>query len=139
MFILLPLLSSCSGGGPDEESIEIITERFFAQQVGNVLQNLDTYTGRTFQIEGMFWGWGDGTPGADTYYFVIRHLSACCEGGGTIGFELYMGDFEPFEDNAWVHVTGVLEIRHGWQPNNPVLVVTAIEELPFRGAETVSS
>jgi len=135
MLILLPLLSACS----NDAQVEIITERFFVQQVSNVLENLDRYTGRTIQLEGVFLSWNEGLPDSDTYYFVLRFLSGCCGGGGTVGFEIYMGDFAPLEDDAWVSVTGVLEIRDGWIPNNPVLVVTEIEELPERGEETVFS
>ena len=132
IFALLPLLSACSS-----EEIEHITERFFVQQVSNIMFNLDNYTGRTIQLEGMFFGWSDYFGAEDVYYFVVRFLSGCCGGGGNVGFEVYMGNFEPFADDTWVSVTGVLEIRDGWMQNAPMLVVTAIEALDVRGQEIV--
>jgi len=138
LLVTMPLLSlsGCSG----ESDVEMITERFFVQQVSSILQNLDTYTGRTIQLEGMFFSWGPSAPGADDmYHFVVRFMSGCCGDEGNVGFEVYMGDFESFTDNTWVSVTGVLELRDGWQPNTPMLVVTAIEALAERGQEIVFS
>jgi len=132
MFVLLPLLIGCSGV---EDEIVEIREQFFVRQTRYILRNVDQFTGRTIRLEGAFFGLEDL---GNTYYFVVRSISGCCgEDEGSIGFELYLGNFEPPEDNAWVEVTGVLELRNSWQPNNPVLVVTTIESLPVRGQDIV--
>jgi len=133
--MLVPLFAGCNSS----EEIEEIREQFFATQVENILLNLDRYTGRTIRLEGVFINWHDEEYSNEYYHFVLRFLDACCGGGGSIGFEVYMGDFAPFQDDAWVRVTGVLEIRDSWQPNNPVLVVTDIEELSVRGADVIMS
>jgi len=136
LFLLMPILSACS----DAEDIEEIREQFFARQVESIFMNLERYTGRTIRLEGIFMSWHDEWETNETYYFVLRWLSDdCCGGGGggSAGFELHMGDFAPPPDDAWVQVTGVLELVDGWMPNNPVLVVTAIEELATRGAEVI--
>jgi len=130
-FMLLPFMTGCSAA---EEEIVEIREQFFMRQTQYILRNLDEFTGRTIRLEGVFLGWEDPTPAGNTYYFVMRFFADCCgDDGGSLGFELQMGNFEPFEDDAWVEVTGVLELQDSWQPNNPVLVVTAIEEMDTRG------
>ena len=129
---LLPLLTGCARNN----DVEVLTDRFFVQQMISITQNVDQYVGRTIQLEGMFWAYEVyGAP--DPFYFVIRYLSSCCGGGGSIGFEVYLGDVPPFPDDTWVAVSGVLEVRDGWQPNVPVLVVTSIEAMDERGQEIV--
>jgi len=125
------LFSGCS----NEDEVEVISERFFAHQVSSILQNINQYAGRTIRMEGMFFSWQELTS---AYHFVIRYLDDCCGGGGSIGFELYMGIFAPFPDDTWVEVTGVLEVRDGWLPDTPILVVTGIREMHERGQEVVS-
>ncbi|MCL2572327.1 MAG: hypothetical protein FWE11_07975 [Defluviitaleaceae bacterium] len=131
LVFVFSLMSGCSG--PDD--VEEITDRFFVRQVENILMNLDSFTGRTIRMEGMFFSWNDG---ANEYYFVLRHLDDCCGGGGSVGFEIYLGDgFEPFDDDTWVTITGVLDVKDGWQANNPVLVITSIRQTA-RGQEFVT-
>jgi len=139
MFMLLPLITGCSSAEGNDEVVEI-REQFFLRQTQYILQNLNQFTGRTIRYEGAFFAYADGAPGGNTYYFVVRFSGGCCgDDGGSLGFEVYLGDFEPFLDDAWVEVTGVLELRDSWQPNNPVLVVTAINELPVRGQTVVTA
>ena len=139
--LILILLSTAATGCSSNENIEEISERFFVQQVNNIWFNLDSYVGRTIQLEGMFFNWQapqpDGTMGE--FHFVVRFLSGCCGDEGNIGFEIAMGDFEPFADNTWVSVTGVLGAVEGTHGNTPMLRVTAIEALAERGAEVVFS
>ncbi|MCL2526854.1 MAG: hypothetical protein FWE42_00445 [Defluviitaleaceae bacterium] len=139
-FIAL-ILAIAATGCSNNENIEQISERFFVQQVNNIWFNLDSYVGRTIQLEGMFFNWRaaqpDGTIGE--FHFVVRFLSGCCGNDGNIGFEVAMGDFEPFADDTWVSVTGVLGIAEGVHGNTPMLRVTAIEALAERGAEFVLS
>ena len=139
LFLLLPLISGCAADSEDDDIVEI-REQFFMQQTDYILRNLDEFTGRTLQFEGVFFGVEETPPGSDTHYFVVRFAAGCCgDDGQSFGFEVYLGDFEPFEDNAWVSVTGVLELRDSWQPNNPVVVVTEIEEMRFRGSSVITS
>jgi len=136
IFLLIPMISACS----DSDEIEEIREQFFVSQIESIHMNLDRYTGRTLRLEGLFISWHDEWETGGTYYFVLRYLSddCCGQGGGSsVGFVLYMGDFEPLPDNAWVQVTGVLELKDTWMPNYPVLVVTELEQRDVRGAEIV--
>lgn len=133
MLLILPILTGCSS----EDEVVEIREQFFVQQIEYMLRNTERFVGTTVRMEGMFMGWTDGSFGGNMYYFVVRNVSDCCGGGGSAGFEVYMGDFAPPENNAWVEITGIFELRNSWQPNNPMLVLTAIEELTVRGMETV--
>jgi len=138
MFLLLPVITGCSS--TEDDDIFEIREQFFLQQTNYVLTNLNEFTGRTLRFEGMFFSVDDEPPSGDTYHFVVRFTSGCCgDDGMSFGFEVYLGDFGPFEDSAWVSVTGVLELRDSWQPNNPVVVVTEIEEMRFPGSAVVTS
>ena len=133
LLMLLPLMSGC--GSEDNDVVEIL-ERFFVRQMMDITQNLDNYTGRTIQLEGMFWS-AHNHYTDESFYFVVRFLSGCCGGGGTVGFEVDLGYLLPLPDDTWVEVTGVLEVRDTWQPGNPVLVITSIQELEVRGQEIV--
>ena len=135
ILMLLPLMTTgCAG---EEEEIVEIREQFFVRQVEYILRNIDNFTGSTIQLEGVFISDTADTFAANTYHFVLRGISDCCGGGGSVGFEVDLGGFAPPANQAWVSVTGVLEVRDSWLPDNPVLVLTSIEEPAERGQEVV--
>jgi len=125
----------CSGS----EDIHEIRDQFFARQVEEILLNLDRFEGRTIQMEGLFMSWHDVFDTGGVYYFVIRFLSDCCGGGGTIGFELDMGNLTIPSDETWVQITGVLEVQDTWSESNPVLIVTAVQEFEEHGEVIIFS
>jgi len=129
IFICLPLITSCS------DSVEVyeIRDQFFARQVENIFMHLDSYVGRTIQIEGLFLSWHDVEDTGEMHHFVVRFLSDCCGGGGSIGFEINLGNIAPPPNEAWVQLTGVLELHDTFATNNPVLMVTTIQELEEQG------
>lgn len=114
----------------EENDIIYIGERFFVNEMMEIFFNSDQYLGRTLQYEGIFstFIWGDTTT-----YLVTRNMLGCCSPEEMIGFEVKLGDFRPFEDDAWVKVTGVLDLDDGFL----VIRVTDIAELDERGAELV--
>jgi len=131
-FVLI--LSACGqGAGADGEGdIIVIGERFFVNQVVEIVMNANQYTGRTIQFEGIFRAINNAQTG-DNHFFVMRFTQGCC-GIEMIGLEVLMEDRTPIDDDAWVEVTGILEIIDGL----PMLRVTAIIEMDERGAEFVS-
>jgi len=131
-FVLI--LSACGEGssaGGDSDII-VIGERFFVNQVVEIVVNANQYMGRTIQFEGIFRAISNSQTG-DSHFFVMRYTMGCC-GIEMVGLELIMEDGVPFGDDAWVEVTGVLERRDGL----PMLRVTAITEMDERGSEFVS-
>jgi len=116
-------------GCGDSDDTVVISERFFAQEMQEVVFNHNQYLGRTIHLEGMFrtipW------EGIDRF-LVMRYVEGCC-GPEPFGFEVVLGDFSPFSHDAWVEVTGILAMVDGFL----VLEVSAINELEVRGLELV--
>ena len=114
-----------------------IGERFFVTQMHQIILNLDRYLGRTIRYEGIFFTNNWDMTGED-YHFVIRHTFGCCGDDGMIGFEVLLNGIEPFPDDTWVEVTGVLEL---YDTPWPVLLLntTSIIEMPERGREFVEN
>jgi len=89
----------------EEESIIELKDPHFAIRMLEIQMRREYYLGRTIRFEGMFLSstWGD-----ETIFFIAR-----IEGGGGCcgfhGFEVYLNDFNVFEDETWVEVTGILE------------------------------
>ncbi|MCL2387986.1 MAG: hypothetical protein FWC89_10635 [Defluviitaleaceae bacterium] len=112
----------------DTDNIITITERFFVNQLFEVLLNHQQYIGRVIQYEGMFYtvSWDD------DFFIVYRYMSCCGNEQDRIGFEV-TGDFAPFPDNAWVEVTGMLDTQNDFL----VLRVLDIEEKAERGSAFV--
>jgi len=131
ILILILGLTGC-GSSPDDDGEDIIEigERFFVNQVMEILLNHQQYLGRTIRYEGMFRtvSWGD-----MEFSLVYRNSLGCCSPEEVVGFEVIMDGFELFEDNTWVEVTGVLEFDGMYV----VIRVTDIVELEERGAELV--
>ena len=122
------LLVSFAGCGGGDEEIVVISERFFFNQMTHITMNLGEYEGRTIQIEGLFRNFSLPTRDA---YIVMRYV-ACCE-YHPVWFELDLNSFEPPDDDAWVEVVGVLELRD----RVPMLLVTSLTELEERGQAVV--
>jgi len=127
--ILLLALTSCSGE-EDGRNVIVITERFFVNQLDEILLNHRAYIGRYVRYEGMFF-----TVPWDGYDFhiVYRYTIHCCGELDRVGFEVVMDDFEPFPNDAWVEVLGMVDTIDGFL----VLRVISISELDERGSEFV--
>ncbi|MCL2368213.1 MAG: hypothetical protein FWC72_04380 [Oscillospiraceae bacterium] len=126
------LLVGCSGGNGEIVEIE---DRFFLTQVNHIRRNADDYVGRTIRYEGMFetFHW----PATGDFYMVFRHTRGCCGDDGIVGYEVYLGDIEPFAPNTWVEVVGVLEWYEVDDLSILRVVATSITELAERGQELV--
>jgi len=137
VFMIVLLLAGCSSpNSPDDVDILEIGERFFVTQIEQIFIDTETYLGRTIRYEGMFFSshW----EGED-FHYVIRHTFGCCGDDGMIGFEVMLNGIEPFPDDTWVEVTGVLEEYNlDWRT---ILVINAISvtEMPERGLEFVEN
>jgi len=137
VLILLVLLVGCSDSGSGDGDIIEIGERFFVTQITDINMNASNYIGRTIQYEGVFRSLSWAATGED-YYMVIRNTLGCCGDDGVVGYEVYLGDIEPFSDNAWVQVTGVLEWYEVGDMRFLRVVATSIREMDERGAEFVT-
>ncbi|MCL2226945.1 MAG: hypothetical protein FWB97_04885 [Oscillospiraceae bacterium] len=118
---------------PEETNLEdaiVIGERFFINQMFEIFLNHQLYLGRTIQYEGIFQAieW-DGV----IFHIVFRYTAGCCGNDGRVGFELIMDGFEPFQDDTWVEVTGILEYDNGFLVLRPISII----EMDERGAEVV--
>lgn len=136
---LVLLLAACGGNGASgADGVLVINDRVFLTQMQAIQQEPETYLGRTIRYEGIFLSsyW---PPTSEYFFYVVRFGDDCCGIGGVVGFELYLGDYAPFEDNAWVEVTGTLEEYADESTGLEFLRirVLAIEELDERGQEFV--
>ena len=125
-------LSACTEaeGATSSDGIIEIGERFFITQMTEIFLNHNRYLGRTIRYEGMF---RTASFAGEDFSIVYRNALGCCSPNEVIGFEVIMDDFELFEDNTWVEVTGVLDFDGMFV----VVRVTDIIELEERGAELV--
>jgi len=112
--LLLLVLVGCSGqeeAGSEEAGsadVYIITDRFFSQQIMGILQDSDSFVGRTIQYRGMFVSqFWDAT--GETFHYVGQLGDDCCTPGESLGFEVYLNNIPPVDNETWVEVTGVLE------------------------------
>jgi len=133
LILLALLLVGCSGS----DNVIEISERFFITQMTEINMNAEEHVGRTIRYEGMFQTL-DWSATGEEYHMVIRYILGCCGDDGFIGYEVYLGDMEPFPDNAWVEVTGELE----WYEVDGMrilrVVATSIREMDERGSELVT-
>jgi len=120
----------------DDGGVIEIEEQYFVAQANQITSNRERYLGRTIRFEGMsattYW---DDEP----FLIVYRNTYGCCGPDGIIGFEVALNDIEPFPDNTWVEVTGVLEEFDIFGGHAQILIVnaTSIVEMPSRGLEFV--
>jgi len=128
---LVVILAGC-GIRTDDDGIIRIGERFFVQQVFDILLNTQDYLGRTIQYEGIFRIVQWRAEGDD--HIVIRYTMGCC-GEEPVGFFILLSDnLYPFpSDQAWVNVTGVLEIYEG----SLMLRAISLVEMEERGSALV--
>jgi len=118
IFVLVLILAGCaqsengyennSGDSLEiiDDDIIIIGERLFGMQIIEIHMNSNQYLGRVIRYEGLF----RTIPLADDYMHVVaRYTEDSCCGGGFTGFEVLLDGIEPFPDDTWVEITGVLE------------------------------
>ena len=132
--LLLVGLAGCGGGGDDVVEIE---ERFFVAQFTHINRNAADYIGRVVRYEGMFQTIHWHATGED-YHMVTRRTLGCCGDDGIVGFEVYLGEIEPFSDNAWVEVEGELEWYEVGEVRFLRVTATSVRELDQRGEEFVT-
>ena len=129
VFVLAGCVDS-DGASASGDNTVVISERFFVNEMLEIVMNHRQYLGRTLQFEGMF----RAIPVDDVDRFIVmRYMDGCC-GQDAIGLEVIIGDLAPFAHDAWVEVTGTLDLDDGFL----VVRVTSITELEERGSEFVS-
>jgi len=121
------VFGGCGEGSGDDTVV--ISERFFVHEMQEVVFNHQQYLGRTIQFEGMF---RIIPMGGIDRFLVMRYMVGCC-GEEPVGLEVVMENIPAFDYNAWVEVTGILEMNNGFL----VLQLTNIVELDERGLEVV--
>ena len=126
---ILFLISFVGCAGADDEVI-VITERFFVTQMTDIVINHRDYEGRTIQMEGLF----REIQGHTRNFYVVMRYALCCE-MKPFWFEVSLSGFEPLENDAWVEVTGTLDMQTGL----PVLQVTSLIELEERGEAIIGT
>ncbi|MCL2376533.1 MAG: hypothetical protein FWC76_03955 [Defluviitaleaceae bacterium] len=131
-FVLI--LSGCGqgAGNTDDDGVIIIGERFFVNQVIEIVLNSNQYLGRTIQYEGLFRSVSNSQTGNE-HFFVMRYTMGCC-GIEMVGLEVLMEGATSLEDDAWVEVIGILEMNDGI----PMLRVISITEMDEVGSILVS-
>ena len=148
--LILPLFGCSSDDEPEthrgesatEETyydgdVVFIRERFFLTETMHIILNSNEYVGRTIRYEGMFREFVSPSTG-ESFYAVIRTTPGCCGDDGIIGFEVYMGDIAPLEQDAWVEITGVLDMFESGGFEFPALRAVSIREMDVRGQEFVT-
>jgi len=136
LLVIVLLLAGCSGGGDDDGILEI-GERFFVEQMTDINMNADDHIGRVIRYEGMFRTIHWPATGED-YHMVLRRTLGCCGDDGVIGYEVYLGGIAPFEEDAWVEVTGMLEWYEVGGLRFLRVVASSVIELDERGEEFVT-
>ncbi len=119
---------------PAGDVIEI-KEKLFVAQTNDVYYNADDYLGKTFKYEGIFDTYDDPYNG-QTYYAVIRYGPGCCGIDANAGFEVKWDRAYP-KQNDWVEAVGVLEEYEENGQHYLRLVLSSLNVLSVRGAETV--
>jgi len=138
MLIFIMILAACgdqssaNDTASDNENIIVITERFFVNQIVEIILNADQYFGRAIRYEGILRVVANPHTGED-FFFVIRYTEGCC-GVEMVGMELLIENGTTISDDAWVEVTGILEEGSDF----PVLRVTSLTEKSERGSDFVS-
>jgi len=130
-FALALILMACTSDEENDDTL-VIGDRFFVTQIMDIFMNPRIYMGKTIRYEGMFrtliWFTGDDN------FAVIRYTIGCC-GEEPIGLRVLLPcGMEPFAEDAWVEVIGILERSNG----SPVVRVTSIVETAERGSRFVA-
>ena len=127
IFLLLVSLSGCAGQGEDD--VFVVSERFFVNQMMEIVVNHSQYEGRTIKLEGLF----REVNGQERDFFVVLRFADGCCGPEPVGLEVVLNGLAQPEDDAWVEAVGVLTMQGGL----PVLILTSLTELLERGQEFV--
>jgi len=131
MILALAAFFAGCGNRSDDDGIIVIGDRFFIHQVQDIFMNTQQYLGRTIRYEGIFriLNW---PPEYIYYHFVIRYAASCCT-REPIGFFIRLPDYlYPIPpDNAWVEITGVLEIYDYTVPMINAISLIEMEERGF--------
>jgi len=112
--LLLLMLVGCVGNSNESDGRIapdiVISDRFFVQQMQEIIMNPAQNAGRIVRMEGYFlnFHW----EGED-FHAVAQEADSCCGTGGMLGFDIDLNGFRPFPDNTWVEVTGEIESREG--------------------------
>jgi len=131
VFVLAFIFAGCA----DDSDILVIGDRFFVTQIQDIFMNRQDYLGRTIRYEGVFRTINWFETGND-YHVVVRYTFTCCS-FEPIGLEVLLpAGMEPFPDNAWVEVIGVLE-EHGEHGRFLRLRASSLIEMAERGLEIV--
>jgi len=131
VFALVFVFAGCV----NDADVLVIGDRFFVIQIQDIFMNRHDYLGRTIQYEGVFRTIHWFETGND-YHVVVRYMFTCCS-LEPIGLEVLLpGGMEPFPDDVWVEVTGVLE-EHGEQGRFLRLRASSLIEKAERGLEIV--
>jgi len=124
----LLFMSGCTGQGTQgEDEIYVVSDRFFALQMEEIMLEPENFMGRTIRYTGMFsplfW---EETGG--TYYHVLR-FDDCCGPILPLGFEVNLNNIPAVTPWAWVEVTGVLGTHYiEGVGEEPILNVISMEE-----------
>ncbi len=111
--------------------LEIISEANYANEVTEIIYHTNSYTGRVVQLEGIF----SSNLNGDSIPYVHRTLVN--EGIETVcGLPLLYLEKE-IQDNAWIRVSGIVNIGEVGGKAVAVLEVIAIESLAERGKEVL--
>lgn len=137
IILTLAILIGCTSASNNDGVFEI-TERFFSAQMFEVFADSQNFLGRTIRYEGMFNA--RYLDVSNEYIFLVfRYTEGCCFPEEALGFEVYLNDIPPPENDSWVEVTGVLEHFTIDGVNFLRLNVTSLIELEERGLEFVHS
>jgi len=131
-FVILITAAFALVGCADNDDTMVISERFFANEMLDLVINHQQYLDRTVQFEGMFRHL-EPVDGQERY-MVMRYFMDCCE-VLPLGLRVFLDDMEPFGEDAWVEVVGTLVLEEG----TLALRLTSIFEMEEQGAWIVMS
>jgi len=126
LFAVLVVATIALAGCGGNDDTMVISERFFAEEMQDLVINHRQYLDRDIQFEGLFRHM-EPADGRDRF-MVMRYRLGCCD-IEIIGLQVLLDGAEPFEEEAWVEVGGTLILENGVL----ALRVTSITELEERG------
>jgi len=121
----------------DDGDMLVISERFFASRVNDILMNPQQYIGRTIQYEGMFASFPDILNGG-YFHIVYRYTEGCCGPFEPLGFGLTLNGIEPLPNDSWVQVVGEVQAIEHAEFTVIRIYVDTLTEMDERGEEFVS-
>ena len=112
-----------------------IREKMFMTQISDIYYNFDEYADKIIKVEGIF-GQEESMIDDSLLNTVFRYGPGCCGNDGWGGFYLIYEGVYP-EIDAWIEVTGTVELEQSEQYTMMYLRVNSLEEKEERGAEYV--